>query len=71
MKSIVPESVTAYKISWYSSIPTSRGFFECNISRALNEPDFFPSAPNQSGRDSQRTKIRIATTEIIVAIPPK
>lgn len=71
IKSIVPESVTANIICWYSSTPIRSGFLELKISCDSILPVSLPLAPNQRGRDSQKTKTRIATTAMIVAIPPK
>jgi len=71
IKSIVPESVTANTICWYSSTPIRSGFLELKNFCDSILPVSLPSAPNHSGKDSQKTKTRIATTATIVAIPPK
>lgn len=71
MKSTVAESVKVYSIFWYSSIPMINGFLERSICCEFISSFSCPLVPNQRGRASQNTKIRIATTEMIVAIPPK
>lgn len=71
MKSTVAESVKVYSIFWYSSIPMINGFLERSICCEFISSFSCPLAPNQRGSASQNTKIRIATTEMIVAIPPK
>jgi hypothetical protein len=71
MKSIVAESVIAKRISRYSSRPIKIGL---RNSVSLLISIFSPcllSAPNHKGSDSQNTKTKIATTEMIIDIPPK